>query len=436
MIIYVVEELKIALLVIEAKLKGSQNQYKVLDEMILTGQFIRNSCLRYWMDKKDVKRNDLQKLCSRLAKDSNFPWVKKLNSQARQASADRTWQSIQRFYKNCRLKLPGKKGYPKFKKFTRSVEYKTTGYKLSPDRKKIEFKDGFKAGVFELWTSRDLVWYSEQQINRVRVVRRADGYYCQFLVNVEREENHNFEGNVVGIDLGNSAFYTDSNGNAIENPKYLRKSEKRLKKLQRRVSRRHEKGKKPQSKNYHKARKQLARQHLKISRQRKDHAIKTARALIQSNDLIVYEDLKIANLVKNHHLAKSISDASWYQFTEWLDYYAKLQGTICVAVPPHFTSQDCSNCGQTVKKSLSVRTHKCPHCGYIADRDHNAARNILAKGLEMLGAILNSTEGHSESGGNPKATGESNLWISDSNMANLSCLYERRIINVDENPAS
>ena len=436
MIIYVVEELKIALLVIEAKLKGSQNQYKVLDEMILTGQFIRNSCLRYWMDKKDVKRNDLQKLCSRLAKDSNFPWVKKLNSQARQASADRTWQSIQRFYKNCRLKLPGKKGYPKFKKFTRSVEYKTTGYKLSPDRKKIEFKDGFKAGVFELWTSRDLVWYSEQQINRVRVVRRADGYYCQFLVNVEREENHNFEGNVVGIDLGNSAFYTDSNGNAIENPKYLRKSEKRLKKLQRRVSRRHEKGKKPQSKNYHKARKQLARQHLKISRQRKDHAIKTARALIQSNDLIVYEDLKIANLVKNHHLAKSISDASWYQFTEWLDYYAKLQGIICVAVPPHFTSQDCSNCGQTVKKSLSVRTHKCPHCGYIADRDHNAARNILAKGLEMLGAILNSTEGHSESGGNPKATGESNLWISDSNMANLSCLYERRIINVDENPAS
>ncbi|NEN92766.1 MAG: transposase, partial [Okeania sp. SIO3H1] len=160
------------MLVIEAKLKGSQNQYKVLDEMILTGQFIRNSCLRYWMDNKDVKRNDLQKLCSLLGKDANFPWAKKLNSQARLASADRAWQSIQRFYKNCRLKLPGKKavrprdddsrkgtrtkrGYPKFKKFTRflrnaaqTIEYKTTGYKLSPDRKKIEFKDGFKAGVF------------------------------------------------------------------------------------------------------------------------------------------------------------------------------------------------------------------------------------------------------------------------------------------------
>ncbi len=97
------------LLVIEVKLKGNKNQYKVLDEMILTGQFIRNSCLRYWIDNKDIKRNDLQKLCSQLASYSNFPWVKKLNSQARQASADRAWQSIQRFYKNFRLNKPGKK---------------------------------------------------------------------------------------------------------------------------------------------------------------------------------------------------------------------------------------------------------------------------------------------------------------------------------------
>ncbi|NEP89325.1 MAG: IS200/IS605 family element transposase accessory protein TnpB [Okeania sp. SIO2C2] len=299
--------------------------------------------------------------------------------------------------------------------------------------------------------SRDLVWYSEKQISRVRVVRRADGYYCQFLVNIERKETHNFGGNVVGIDLGLNAFYTDSNGYVVENPKYLRKSEKRLKKLQRRVSRCHEKGKKPQSNirrqsdgsPNHKARIQLARANFKISRQHKDHAVKTARALIQSNDLVVYEDLKIANLVKNNRLAKSISDASWYQFTEWLEYYAKLHGIACIAVPPHFTSQNCSNCGQTVKKSLSVRTHKCPHCGYTADRDHNAARNILAKGLEMLGAIVNSTERHSEPWRNlfaehseGKATGESDLWISNSNISNLSCLYKRRIINNDENPAS
>ena len=118
----------------------------------------------------------------------------------------------------------------------------------------------------------------------------SNGYYAQFLVNAQRKESHNFEGNVVGIDLGNSAFYTDSNGNAVDNPKYLRKSEKRLKKLQRRVSRRHEKGQKLQSNNYYKARKQLARQHLKISRKRKDHAIKIARALIHSHDLVIYVD--------------------------------------------------------------------------------------------------------------------------------------------------
>ncbi len=93
--------------------------------------------------------------------------------------------------------------------------------------------------------------------------------------------------------------------------------------------------------------------------------------------------LSVPSFPPDVYLAKSISDVSWYQFTIWLEYYAKLHGILCVAVPPHFTSQECSNCGQTVKKSLSVRTHKCPHCGYIADRDHNAARNILAKGLEM-----------------------------------------------------
>ncbi len=97
------------------------------------------------------------------------------------------------------------------------------------------------------------------------MLNESRGYYCQFLVNAERKEAHNFEANVVGIDLGLNAFYTDSNGAAVDNPKYLRKSERRLKKLQRRVSRRHEKGKKPQSNNYQKARKQLAQANLKIS---------------------------------------------------------------------------------------------------------------------------------------------------------------------------
>jgi len=168
------------MLVIEAKLKGTHSQYSKLDEVIRTGQFIRNSCLRYWEDNKGVTRNDLQKLCSKLAKNKETPWAGKLNSQARQAHADRAWAAISRFYENCRLGKPGKKGYPKYKKFNRSLEYKNTGWALSADRKQITFTDGFKAGTFGLWASRDLVWYSKKQIKRVRVIRRADGYYAQF----------------------------------------------------------------------------------------------------------------------------------------------------------------------------------------------------------------------------------------------------------------
>ena len=431
------------MLVIEAKLKGTKSQYSRLDEAIRTGQFIQNSCLCYWEDNKGVSRNDLQKLCSKLAKNKETPWAGKLNSQARQAHADRAWAAISRFYENCRLGKSGKKGYPNYKKFSRSLEYKNTGWALSADRKQITFTDGFKAGTFGLWTSRDLVWYSEKQIKRVRVIRRADGYYAQFLIDWDRRESHEFKGEIVGIDLGLKEFYTDSNGETVENPRYLRRSESRLKQLQRRTSRRHIKGN-IQSKRYHKARSSLAKQHLKVSRQRKDKAIKDALALVKSKDLIVYEDLKIQNMVlakrgafssQNHHLAKSISDASWYKFTQWLQYFAKIHGTIVIAVPPHNTTVDCSSCGAKVHKTLSTRTHQCGVCKTVLCRDHNAARNILAKGLKLLAGYLNGTEGHS--GTDPKrvnAQGQLDRWIADRDIDFLSHLDELRISNCAENP--
>ncbi|MBV9389826.1 MAG: transposase [Chroococcidiopsidaceae cyanobacterium CP_BM_ER_R8_30] len=242
-----------------------------------------------------------------------------------------------------------------------------------------------------------MVWYSDQAISRVRVIRLADGYYAQFLVDWDREEEHEFQGEMTGIDLGLKEFYTDSDGDTVENPRYFRKSERRLKMLQRRVSKKHVKGKK-QTNRYHKARKALAKQHLKVSRQREDRARKDALALVRSKDLIVYEDLKMRNMVKNHHLAKSISNASWYQFTQWLKYFARVHGVIVIPVPPHYTTVDCSCCGAKVKKTLSTRTHKCIKCGTVLDRDHNAAKNILSKGFKLLALILNSTQGHWESG--------------------------------------
>ncbi|EAM47472.1 Transposase (probable), IS891/IS1136/IS1341 [Crocosphaera watsonii WH 8501] len=262
------------MLVVEAKLKnGTPQQYHKLDEAIRTSQFVRNTCVRYWTDNKGITRNDLQKLCSTLAKNKDTPWVTLLNSQARQSAADRAWQSINRFYQNCRAKISGKKGFPKFKKYSRSVEYKLTGYKLSDDRRKIKFTDGFKAGEFDLWCSqRTLVYYSEQQIRRVRVVRRCDGSYCQFLIDVERQQNHEPTGQVTGIDLGLKEFYTDAQGNTVDNARYLRKSEKRLKKAQRPLSKRFRKGKK-QSNNYHKQRNCSPQQKSLIEKHYKQHQL-------------------------------------------------------------------------------------------------------------------------------------------------------------------
>lgn len=364
------------MVVLEAKLKGKDWQYELLEEAIRTANFVRNKALRYWMDNRGVSKNDLQKLCATLAKE--YDWAGKLNSQARQSSADRAWNGISRFYKNCRENKPGKKGYPKFKKRGRSVEYKQTGWKLAEDRKRITFTDGFKVGTFKLLGTRDLNFYQPEEIKRVRVVKRADGFSCQFLIDVERSEPQSPTGKAVGIDLGLEFFYTDSEGNQIENPRFLRKSEKSLKRLQRRVSKR-----KKGSKNRKKAINKMARKHLKVSRQRREFAVRTARGLVTSSDVIAYEDLKVCNMVKNHKLGLSISDAAWSMFTNWVNYFAKVRGVHVIEVSPHFTSQDCSKCGTRVKKSLSTRTHKCPSCGLIEHRDLNAARNILAKGLGL-----------------------------------------------------
>jgi putative transposase len=390
------------MIVREAKLKhGTAEQYSAIDEAIRTAQFIRNKAVRYWMDNQGASKADLYSICKDLAKE--FDFAKKLNSAARQASAERAWAAISSFYARCK-KGVGKKGFPKFKKHCRSVEYKVSGWKLSDDCKSVTFTDGFEIGTLSIFcnneTQEDL---HRLKINRVRIVRRADGYHAQFCFDADRKEQGEYSGSVVGLDLGLKFFTKDQNDNAVIYPQFLRKAEKQLKKAQKRLSKKFVKGAKPQSNNYHKARKRLGKIHLKVSRQRKDWAIKQARCVVASNDVVVYEDLKIANMVKNHHLAKSISDAGWYQYTQWLDYYGKVWDKAVVAVSPNYTSQDCSNCGHRVKKSLSTRTHSCPNCKIEICRDTNAALNILHKGLNILGVEWNKQRGglpaqHSTSG--------------------------------------
>ncbi len=367
------------MIVLEFKAKGKTTQYAAVDEAIRTTQFVRNKSLRYWMDNRGVGHKELYRLSKTLREE--FPFVKALNSSACQASIERAYSSIARFYDNCKKSVPGKKGYPRFQKNCRSVEYKTSGWALSPDRKQITFTDNKGIGKLKLKGTWDLNFYQLDQIKRVRLVRRADGYYVQFLVKTENKVEKKPTGKTIGLDVGLSEFYTDSNGHTEPNPKFYRASEKRLKFRQRRVSH-----KKKGSTNRKKAINKLGRVHLKISRQREEHAKRVARCVIQSNDLVAYEDLRIKNLARNHCLAKSINDAGWYQFRKWLEHFGIKFGRITIAVNPAYTSQKCSSCGTLVKKSLSTRTHAC-ECGFLLDRDWNAAINILELALSTAGHV-------------------------------------------------
>ena len=243
------------MLVFEFKAYGKISQFRSIDEAIRTAKFVRNSCIRLWMDNKGMGQNDLQKYCAVLAKQ--FPFANELNSMARQSSAERAWSSINRFYENCKKGIAGKNGWTKFQKDCRSVEYKTSGWKLADDRKSITFSDKKGIGKLKLKGTRDLHFYQINQIKRVRLVKRADGVYVQFCIDVNRSENIEPTGNTVGLDVGIKEYYTDSNGEVIKNPRFLRVGERILKRSQRRVSKK-VKG----SNNRRKARNILGKRHL------------------------------------------------------------------------------------------------------------------------------------------------------------------------------
>jgi putative transposase len=186
---------------------------------------------------------------------------------------------------------------------------------------------------------------------------------------------------VIGIDAGIENVLVFSTGETIENPRYLKQSIKRIKELQRSLSR-----KKKGSSNREKMRIQLAKTWRKVRNQRMDYDHKASTKLASAYDIIVFEDLKIKNLVKNHNLAQAIMDAAWGELRRFTAYKVKRRGGRVILVNPSGTSQKCSSCGVVVPKDLSVRIHACPSCGLVIDRDHNAALNILKLGLEQTHA--------------------------------------------------
>jgi putative transposase len=165
-------------------------------------------------------------------------------------------------------------------------------------------------------------------------------------------------------------------------PGYYRRAERYLAKRQRRVARR-----KKGCNRRKRAVVLLAKAHQAVHRQRQDFHHKTALSLVRAYDMIYHEDLRVANMVRNHHLAKSINDAGWGAFLTILTFKAESAGKRVIAVDPAFTSQMCSGCGGIVSKGLSIRWHRCPECGTSLHRDHNAAKNIERLGQSLRGGV-------------------------------------------------
>ena len=296
-----------------------------------------------------------------------FPEFKAVGSQVLQDVLERLDKAYKAFFR--RVKQKGEKaGFPRFKGKDRydSFTLKQAGWKREGRYLTIT-----RIGRFKLFLSRPI----EGDIKTITVRKTASGkWLIAFSCDNVMPKTAPFSDKTVGIDVGIKSFAVDSDGGVVDNPKFFRKSEKLLRRRQRALAR-----KKPGSDRRAKACVLVAKVHQKISNQRRDFLHKTANRYIQNYNTIKVESLKINNLVRNRHLSKSISDASWGTFFELLSCKAGEAGRTVLKVNPKDTSQLCSGCGERVPKELSDRTHCCPKCGLILDRDLNAALNIFSR---------------------------------------------------------
>ncbi|MBO8129198.1 MAG: IS200/IS605 family element transposase accessory protein TnpB [Peptococcaceae bacterium] len=323
-------------------------------------------------EKRSITRVEQQAWLKEAKKENDC--YREVHSQVAQEVLFRVEKAFAGFFR--RVKNGETPGYPRFKGKGR---YKSITYTQFGEGKGASWHNDklklSKIGLVKIKRHREI----PGKIKTVTIKKDASGrWYAVFAVEIELEQVKTHPGSAVGLDVRLEKFAALSDGSIIENPQYLRNTEKKIKHAQRHLSRK-QKG----SRNRAKARLKLAKLHAKVRNQRRDFLHKEARKLVSNYSFIAVEKLNVKGMVQNHHLAESISDASWSEFLAMLCYKAAEAGSRVIKVNPSGTTQECSSCGNKVPKGLSVRVHKCPHCGLVLDRDVNAARNILRKALEV-----------------------------------------------------
>lgn len=358
------------------RIEPTKDQRQKIDKTLLYCRRLYNACLEqriivYKMHKRNgislsyyAQKKELPPL------KTACPEYKTVHSQVLQNVVERLDKAFQSFFQRI-IKGEKKPGFPRFKGSNRyhSFTYPQSGFSLNGNYMKLS-----KIGNIRIKLHRQVTG----KIKTCTVVCK-NGKYFVCLSCEEQPQECLEHTKMVGVDLGIKNLATTSDGHFFHSPKFLRKSERQLKRLQRIVSKR-----KKGSNRRKKAVTLLSKKHEYIANQRKNNSHQVSRQLVNQYDVIAFENLKIKNMLKNHHLAKSIGDAGWNQLINYTTYKAESAGKRVVLVDPKNTSQECSNCHEMVNKPLAVRVHDCPFCGLKCDRDVNASINILHRAIELL----------------------------------------------------
>jgi putative transposase len=341
----------------------------------------------YEESKKTLSYAEQCKLATQLKKEEETAWLAEIHSQVLQQSLKDLDTAYQNTFR--RVKKGQTPGFPRFKKKGQKDSFRYPQGVQVAEGKVFLPKIGWVPYCNSGYKG---VQPTTENLLQATVKREGKHWFVSFACEIEHQSAVPFTGSAVGIDVGLKTFATLSEGTVIENPRFLKKQLRKLKIEQRRL-----KNKQRGSANRKKQAARIARLHTKVKNARKDFAHKASTTIVKNHDVVVIEDLNIKGMVKNHKLARAISDVGWGQFLAMLEYKLKWAGKSIISINRFFaSSQICSCCGAKKPMPLNLRTYDCAHCGLSLDRDLNAALNIRRQGMSQQLVEVLSSGGTSE----------------------------------------